>query len=137
MSLATTKAAGQLFDATAAGFHPENTPTKRDNGKAPVVKHIPEEPRDPMAEWKEKMEAAKDEDIRAESSKVAFAEIVNQTLKEDDQDLREKKAAAKEAGRQYADATKANKEKLNYCRALLQARGKEPSAFDMGLQSAT
>ena len=97
--------------------------------------------KDPFAdlpgEWKERINAGEDAVLRAEASQVSFNEIANQTVKKGDPHLKEMVAAAKEAGRQYADATKANKLKLAYLRNLLEARGKEPNAFSMGLQSAS
>jgi hypothetical protein len=97
-------------------------------------------PKDPWSglpkEWKERIDAGQDEELRSESSKVAFNEIANQTIKKADPHLKEAVSAAREAGRQYVDATKANKLKLAYLRNLLEARGKEPNAFSMGLESA-
>jgi hypothetical protein len=128
------------FERKAKGFHPENEPPKPDrmkkgpngpglNDKGPWAK-LP-------LEWRENMEAATDGDLRSESSKVAFAEIANQTVKAGDEDLAALKAQASEADEPYRAATKANKLKLSFLRSLLEARGQEPSAFDMGLQSRT
>lgn len=79
---------------------------------------------DAPQEWKEMMEAASDSEIREEVARVAFNEAENRKLKSEDQQLQEAKAAAKEAGAQYAEATAANLSKIKYARSLLVARGK-------------
>jgi len=62
--------------------------------------------------------------IRAEITKVALAQAANLEAKDADQDLAEKKEAAKEAGAQYREATKANKAKVAWCRQVLSDKGK-------------
>lgn len=115
-------------------FHPENSASPR----APRTRGPAKDPwKDLPPEWREKVEAAKDEDIRTEGGSVAFAEVANQMMKAGDEDLAMRQAEAKEAGQQYVDATKVNKGKLAYLRFILESRGVEPSAFNLGLQSQT
>jgi hypothetical protein len=100
------------------------------NEEKPVVKRGRGRPRkDPYAdlpkEWCAQMEGALDEEIRAVASKVALDEVLNKRLKSEDLHLKEKQLEAKEAGEQYADATKVNTLKLVYLRLLLELRGKE------------
>ncbi len=74
--------------------------------------------------FKEAVESATDDDIRKKISEVALNEAQNQENKKLDQDLAEKKAAAKSAGLQYAEGTKANRLRIGYARSILEARGK-------------
>jgi hypothetical protein len=128
------------YEAHDRKFHPENAPAnakpvklaKGPNGaglndKGPF--------KDLDKEWRAKMDGGKDEELRGEASQVSLNEVANQTNKASDMDLAAAKADAVEAGKQYADATKANKMKVRYIRGLLEARGKEPSAHDLGLVS--
>ena len=82
-------------------------------------------------DWRAKYEDAKDDEIRAEAGKVAFNEVANQACKAGDQHLAEMAEAHKEAGAQYAEATKSNKEKLSFLRHILEGRGKEESLLSL------
>lgn len=75
-------------------------------------------------EYKDAVESGTDDEIRRRVAEVAFAEQENLRLKADDQDLAEKKAAAKGAGEQYSDATKMNRLKIKYAHSVLEGRGK-------------
>jgi hypothetical protein len=153
---ATTSLADKLLSAGVAGvdsakfdpgFHPENTPANADKFGV-KTKKLEKGPNGPGLNdkgpfknldktWREKFEAAKDEELRAEASKIGLNEVANQTLKAADLDLAAKRAAASDAAQQYTDATKANKLKVQYIRHLLESRGKEPAAKDLGIQSKT
>lgn len=75
-------------------------------------------------EFKDAIESGTDDEIRRRVAEVAFAEQENLRLKADDQDLAERKAAAKAAGEQYSDATKMNRLKIKYAHSVLEGRGK-------------
>ena len=76
------------------------------------------------AEFKDKVEGVTDDQIVELLGEVAKNEELNRRMKEDDEDLAEKKAAHDFAGEQYKDATKANKTKTRYLYDVLRARGK-------------
>lgn len=76
-------------------------------------------------DWREALESASEAQIRTKISEVALAEEENQDAKDDDQDLAAAKEQAKEAGAQYADATKSNRLKIRFARQLLQSRGSQ------------
>lgn len=75
-------------------------------------------------EFKGKVEGASDEVLLDILGEVAKNEELNRRMKEQDEDLAEKKASADFAGEQYKDATKANKLKTRYIYDILRARGK-------------
>jgi hypothetical protein len=75
-------------------------------------------------EFKDKVEAATDEQILDMLGDVAKAEEYNRRCRDDDEDLAEKEAQKKLAEEQYKDATKANRLKTRYLYDLLRARGK-------------
>lgn len=85
-------------------------------------------PKSPFADldtdYKTLIEGAKDEEIRAKISEVALNESDNLENKKKDVQLEEAKQAAKDAGQQYADATKMNRLRINYAKTILEARGK-------------
>jgi hypothetical protein len=70
------------------------------------------------------IENGTEEQIRAKLAEVALAEHENQVAKKSDEDLAEKKDAAKLAGEQYAEATKTNKLRIAYAYFILESRGK-------------
>lgn len=75
-------------------------------------------------EFKAAIDAASDSEIRNKVSTVAFEQQALMSAKEDDQDLKEKVEAAKEAGAIYKDGTKSNLLKIKYARTVLKLRGK-------------
>jgi len=75
-------------------------------------------------EFKTKVEGATDEQIMEILGDVAKAEEYNRRLKDDDQDLQEKKAQKEMAEEGYKEATKANRLKTRYLYDILRARGK-------------
>jgi predicted carbohydrate-binding protein with CBM5 and CBM33 domain len=75
-------------------------------------------------DFKTAIESGTDQEIRNKVSEVAFNEQENQRMKAEDIQLQEAKAAAKEAGEQYAEATKMNKLRIKYAFSVLDARGK-------------
>ncbi len=84
--------------------------------------------KDPYAdlpeEFRDKVESATDEQVMEMLGDVAKAEEYNRRLRDDDQDLQEKKAAYDMASEGYKEATKANRLKTRYLYDLLRARGK-------------
>lgn len=74
-------------------------------------------------EWKNAVNGATPADINSRISEVAKAEELNQRLKGEDEDLANRKAEAKDAGQQYADATKVNKLKITYAVEVLKGKG--------------
>lgn len=75
-------------------------------------------------EFKNKVSAANDEQLIDILGEVAKNEELNRRMKEDDQDLQEKKASYDMAGEQYKEASKSNRIKTRYIYDLLRARGK-------------
>jgi hypothetical protein len=63
--------------------------------------------------------------IRAEISQIALNNEALSRLKEEDEDLKEKKDAAREAGAIYRDGAKQNKLQIRYLRDTLKSRGKD------------
>ena len=83
------------------------------------------DPFDSLApEFKSAIEGGTEEEIRQKISLVALAEAANQEAKGNDEDLKNQGIIYKEAGAQYKEASKANKQKISYCRSILEARGK-------------
>jgi predicted neutral ceramidase superfamily lipid hydrolase len=76
------------------------------------------------SDYKSAIDSASEEEIRRRISEAALNEAQNQENKKQDQDLKEKKEAAKMAGEQYKEATKSNKLRIGYARSILEARGK-------------
>lgn len=85
--------------------------------------------KDPYAdlpgEWKDAVAGSTAEEINARIAEVAKAEALNQEAKSQDMDLASLKEQVKEAGAQYAEATKANKLKVRFCMRVLGDRGQE------------
>jgi hypothetical protein len=75
-------------------------------------------------EFKTKVDGATDEQIIEFLGEVGKAEELNRRLKEDDQDLQEKKAAKEMAEEGYKEASKSNRLKTRYLYDILRARGK-------------
>jgi hypothetical protein len=74
-------------------------------------------------EFKDAIAASSPEEIRKRICEVALNEEENQRLKAEDQDLAEKKEAAKLAGEQYSDGTKSNRLKIKFMRRCLEDKG--------------
>lgn len=72
---------------------------------------------------KEKLDGMSAEQLKAFLGQVTLDEAENQKQKKEDQDLAEKKAAAKAAGEKYKDVTKANNTKIDYVKYLLEGLG--------------
>ena len=72
---------------------------------------------------KERLDALDANGLKAFLGQVTLDEAENQKQKKEDQDLAEKKAAAKAAGEKYKDVTKANKTKVDYVKYLLEGMG--------------
>lgn len=62
--------------------------------------------------------------LNAKIADVAKAEQDNLKAKTDDEDLKSKKALATEAGKQYGDASKANKLRIQFLMRVLGDKGK-------------
>lgn len=72
---------------------------------------------------KERLDALDANGLKAFLGQVTLDEAENQKQKKEDQDLAEKKAAAKAAGEKYKDVTKANETKVDYVKYLLEGMG--------------
>lgn len=64
-------------------------------------------------------------EIRNKIASVALNQVAVSTAKELDEDLAQKKEAAKVAGEGYAEATKMNKLRIEFCRRVLSDKGKD------------
>ncbi len=72
---------------------------------------------------KERLDAMSANELKAFLGEVTLNEMENQSQKKADQDLAQKKQAAKEAGMKYKDVTKANSTKIDYVKYLLNGMG--------------
>ena len=72
---------------------------------------------------KEKLDSMSKEELKSYIGQTTLNEMENQKQKADDQDLAEKKEAAKAAGLKYKDITKANKTVVEYAKYLLEGQG--------------
>jgi ABC-type Na+ transport system ATPase subunit NatA len=72
---------------------------------------------------KERLDAMTKEQLQAFVGQTTLNEMENQKQKKEDQDLAEKKAAAKAAGAKYKDVTDGNKAKTEYAKYLLEGMG--------------
>ncbi len=75
-------------------------------------------------EFKENVAGMTDEEISQRIAEVAMNEVENLAAKKADQDLKEKRDAAKFAGEQYSEATKMNRLRISFAHSILEARGK-------------
>ncbi len=75
-------------------------------------------------EYKSAIESMDEAGIRGRISEIAIAQAQLLDAMDDDLDLAEKKAQAKEAGAIYAEGTKANKLKIKYAKQMLESQGK-------------
>ena len=84
---------------------------------------------DPFAgldgDFKDAVTGSTTEEIRRRISKVAAAEEENLKAQKDDQQLKEAKQAAKDAGEQYREGTKLNRLRIRWCLRTLKDRGVE------------
>lgn len=91
--------------------------------------------KDPYAEvpqeFRDTMMAADDKTINEKIAEIAKNNAALQEAKDQDQDLKDKKAAASEAGAVYREGAKACKQKIKYLRDILAGRGRD--AGDAGL----
>lgn len=86
-------------------------------------------PKDPFEdldkEFRDKIPELDEPQIRDIIATVSLNEVHNQMNKANDQDLTDKKEAAKFAAEQYTKATKMNKLRLKYARQVLSDKGKQ------------
>lgn len=83
-------------------------------------------------DFKESINNATDDEINQKIAETAKNQAALEEAKEKDEDLKEKKAQASEAGAVYRDGKKANNQKIKYAREVLSGRGKD--AGDSGLE---
>lgn len=76
------------------------------------------------SDFKSLVENMKDEEIRSKIAEVAMNQVELMKAKTADQDLAEKKTAAKMAGEMYRDGSKMNRLRIEYARQILENRGK-------------
>lgn len=83
--------------------------------------------KDPFADldsdFKDAVAGSSPEEIRKRIAQIAIDEENNRNAKDDDEDLKEKKEQAKIAGEQYAEATKAHRNMIRYCKRVLEDKG--------------
>lgn len=75
-------------------------------------------------EYKDGIASMTEEEINKRIAEVAKAEHENRENKKKDQDLKNQQALAKQAGAQYADATKMNRLRIAYGYFILESKGK-------------
>lgn len=112
----TTSAAGESF-TYQMGF------TGAEKKEKNIVEELGQELTRLDEGLKEKLDAMSKEELKAFLGQTTLDEMENQKQKKEDQDLAEKKAAAKEAGLKYKDVTKSNKTKTDYVKYLLEGQG--------------
>lgn len=66
-----------------------------------------------------------DDELNAKIAETAKNDVALRQAKKDDQDLKEKQEAAKEANATYSDGAKRNRAIIEVARSILVARGKE------------
>jgi hypothetical protein len=77
----------------------------------------------------------KTEAIDAKIAEIAKNDAALQEAKSQDDDLKQAKLEAKEAGLVYAEGAKANRQRIKYLRGLLNGRGKDDG--DSGIDETT
>lgn len=87
------------------------------------------------SDFKEGIESAKDEEIRARIAETAMNDAALSEAKKKDQDLKDMREKVKYANEPYSTGAKANKQRIAYARLILEARGKD--AGDSGLDDRT
>lgn len=73
-------------------------------------------------EEQDKIASLRGDDLVAYVAKVALDQQALMKAKEEDQDLAEKKEAAKDAGAQYRDGTKGNKLRIAFAKRVMDDR---------------
>ena len=76
------------------------------------------------SDFKTAIEAMTDDEVRRRISDVAINEHENREHMKKDVDLMEQKEKTKEAGAQYAEASKMNRLRISYAHHVLDSRGK-------------
>jgi len=99
--------------------------TSEENSNKDVVEELGQELTRLEDGLKEKLDSMGKEALKAFVGQVTLNEMENQKQKKEDQDLAEKKAAAKAAGQKYKDITDANNTKVEYAKYLLEGMGVE------------
>jgi hypothetical protein len=87
-------------------------------------------------EFKEAVAAATTEALKTQFGQVAKNEVENQAAMKADPDLKSLRAQAADAGAQYREATKANKQRLKFILRVLGDRGDEQAQEIMRLTLA-
>jgi hypothetical protein len=80
-------------------------------------------------DFKDSVAGMSEEQIRAKLAEVALNQAALMAAKSEDEDLKEKKAIAKEAGAQYSEGTKMNRLRTEFCRQVLGDKGKDNGSF--------
>lgn len=76
------------------------------------------------SDWKDAVAQKDPDEIRDMIAQVALNELDNQKMRDEDQDLTEKREAAKYAAEQYKEATKHNKLRISFMKRVLDDKGK-------------
>ncbi len=74
-------------------------------------------------EFKDKANSSSREELQDMISKVACDQVELLKLKSEDMDLASAKETARVAGLQYSEGSKMNKQKVEYCKVLLDDKG--------------
>lgn len=91
-------------------------------------------PKDHFAEldsdFKTDITNCNEEEIRKRIASIALNQVALTSAMKEDQDLAERKLAAKEAGLVYKEGTKANKLRIEFCKQVLEDMGKDVGSFE-------
>jgi len=75
------------------------------------------------ADWKSNVENMRSDEIKVRVAEIALELDRLMEAKKEDQDLKEKTEAAKEAGRVYREGKKGAELRIRYAQTILEARG--------------
>ncbi len=81
-------------------------------------------------DFKDVCAAMSEEEIRRKLSEIALNQVELNKAKGEDEDLRQKKEIAREAGACYREGSKTNKLKTEYLHRVLGDQGKDNGSFD-------
>lgn len=81
-------------------------------------------------EFKALVNSLESTDIRVKISEVALNQLALNEAKKNDEDLKQKQEAAKDAMAMYVEGKKANSEKMLFCKMVLKGRGQRVGDAD-------
>jgi hypothetical protein len=80
-------------------------------------------------EFKNAVAAMSELEIRQKISSVALNQVALLEAKDNDEDFQQKKEASKVAGAVYREGTKMNKVRIQFCKRVLEDKGKDTGSF--------